>query len=138
MNLKILPRSLEEIILSYILPIEYQKRHKKKMLKVLLSFSTIARSNYSFKRYNNTPLYTKIFWIDLSKYKYLLKPNANILYTDHIGPIDDIVIEYFNHDISRILEHTKIIMESKNLRNRNFGYLGSNYQVSSLVGERYK
>ncbi len=46
MNLKILPRSLEEIILSHILPIEYQKRHKKKMGPILHIFKNKHYTEY--------------------------------------------------------------------------------------------
>ncbi len=78
MNLKILPRSLEEIILSHILPIEYQKRHKEKMEKLLLQIETTTRSKYNMEF--DDILYCKTFWTDECKRCYILKPNSKVFY----------------------------------------------------------
>ncbi len=74
MNLKTLPREIEELILSHILPIEYQKKHKKKMKATLKLINQICYEVFMIQP--NLPIY-KPFWF--IKEKLVLNKTNNII-----------------------------------------------------------
>ncbi len=119
MNLKILPRELEKIIIEYLNQLiynEYIEDHKKKMRKVLLDLNQYLR--LTFELNINGTIYTKIFLINLGKNRYALKPNPKIIYTNNNNPIDTRAIEYFSGNVSLLIgQHILSLELNYNMRN---------------------